>query len=353
MARSATSSMGRLSRGATATLLMSVLLATTPALAQDSGPRPVPSPGEDPADHTDRLRERWERLSPEKRAKLAERLERFKSMSSEERAKLRERFERYRQLPEEERHRLTKHLHGLQSLDPSERKQLLAKQGHLNRFIERYIARLDPADQEAFKSLSVDQQREKIQVVILARRRKRMEQLMERLSPEQRERLQALPEEERRHAAREVFHQQRTKLRQELLQDLPAELRDRIRKAVQGGELNPRGLNLDKLRKLDPEERRQQIEELLSQRAKLRQEVLRDLPAELRERLQEAIQGGELGPRGLMLDKLRKQSPEERRQHIEELLNRSAKDKAKSPRREGPRRRRGRHSPDVNPRDND
>ncbi|MDP2992497.1 MAG: DUF3106 domain-containing protein [Deltaproteobacteria bacterium] len=73
--------------------------------------------------------QRWQRLSPDERARLKERYEEYQKLPPEERERLRRNFERFRSLPPEEKERLRKRYRFWQSLPPEEKRSLRRHQG--------------------------------------------------------------------------------------------------------------------------------------------------------------------------------------------------------------------------------
>lgn len=73
--------------------------------------------------------QRWQRLSPEERARLKERYEEYQKLPPEERERLRRNFERFRSLPPEEKEHLRKRYRFWQSLPPEEKRFLRRHQG--------------------------------------------------------------------------------------------------------------------------------------------------------------------------------------------------------------------------------
>ncbi|MEW6327598.1 MAG: DUF3106 domain-containing protein [Thermodesulfobacteriota bacterium] len=73
--------------------------------------------------------QRWQRLSPEERARLKERYGEYQKLAPEERERLRRNFERFRSLPPEEKERLRERYRFWQSLPPEGRRFLRRHQG--------------------------------------------------------------------------------------------------------------------------------------------------------------------------------------------------------------------------------
>jgi len=190
-----------------ATILLATALCSGPASGQPAPERGRPTQ----AEALQRQRERWSRLTPERRRQLRERYDRWKRLPSSQRKELRDRLGRLNALPEAQRHALQRRLQAWSRLGPHERRKMQARLEYWRRLSpeekERVtralwvLNRLLPEEFDAFKRSSGAERQERRQV--LSRRLAALlAQPTERLRP-----LSELPPEERREALDELLEE--------------------------------------------------------------------------------------------------------------------------------------------------
>ncbi len=260
------------SRLATAAVA-AILVAAAPAVAraQNGGPGDeAPGIQAPSAERLAELRERWDALPEEARARLRAKAKELESLSPEQRQELLKRHRKWKGLPKSEREALRKRQRELRKLDARKRAELRRKQEKLETFTTQFASRLPEGERDAFLALPIAERRERVRAEVQSRRQERFRRMFENLPPDEKERIAGLAHPQREKAIKEAFgkfRRQRDERKIEsarrMAETLPEELRDRIRAAVHSGRLQLRELNVDRLRELDPVERERRVRKFL------------------------------------------------------------------------------------------
>ncbi|MEE8469228.1 MAG: DUF3106 domain-containing protein [Planctomycetota bacterium] len=179
-----------------------------------------------------------------------------------ERAALRQRWEG---LSEQERARLRERFAALSELDPEERARLTERTQRLNQLSRQFYGGLDDAQRRRLDGLPTAKRRELLHEMVLAEARETSRRLWNKLSAADRERLEGVGEQERLEFFAE-FRRRQGKRIDRSIEDL-------------GPELGFSATELERLRGLPTDRRRQKFLEMVKRRT-LRAVQSRGLPRE-------------------------------------------------------------------------
>ena len=182
--------------------------------------------------------------------------------SAPDRAALRQRWEG---LSEQERARLRERFAALSELDPEERARLTERTQRLDQLSRQFYGGLDDAQRRRLDGLPTGKRRELLREMVLAEARETSRRLWNKLSAEDRERLEGAGEQERLEFFAE-FRRRQGKRIDRSIEDL-------------GPELGFSATELERLRGLPEDRRRQKFLEMVKRRT-LRAVQSRGLPRE-------------------------------------------------------------------------
>ncbi len=165
--------------------------------------------------HYRRNLELWRKMTPEQQQRLRERHERWRKMSPDERRRIRKNFRRFKRMKQARRHALLRARNMMDNLQPQMREELRRRMHWLRR-VPPEVRRRHMQRLRAIRQLLKDEYeglREFPPRSPEARRHlmqlRMMGKVLHRLRPEQLEGLKNLPPEERREAIRKLVDQMR------------------------------------------------------------------------------------------------------------------------------------------------